>query len=69
MRARTIVLVAVFLGMALSAWSVPQAASPQTPTTSGVSASTSTAPTVRQFVTQDRVACHNQRTQTAGLGA
>ncbi len=51
MRARTIVLVGVFSWMALSARSVPQAA-PQSPTASGVSASTSPAPDVRQFVTQ-----------------
>jgi Protein of unknown function (DUF1592)/Protein of unknown function (DUF1588)/Protein of unknown function (DUF1585)/Protein of unknown function (DUF1587)/Protein of unknown function (DUF1595)/Planctomycete cytochrome C len=67
MRARVIVLVSVFSWMALSAWSVPQAASSQSPTASGVSAATSTAPTVRQFVTQYCTACHNQRTQTGGL--
>jgi hypothetical protein len=67
MRARVIVLAGMFSWIALSAWSVPQAAPPQGATARSSSPSTSPAPTVRQFVTQYCIACHNERTKTAGL--
>jgi hypothetical protein len=67
MRARAIVLVGVFSWIALSARSVPQAASSQTTTTSGAPSSASPVPDVRQFVTQYCITCHNERTKTGGL--
>ncbi|HEY7449798.1 MAG TPA: DUF1587 domain-containing protein, partial [Vicinamibacterales bacterium] len=51
----------------MSAWSVSQAAPSQSPTPSGGSASMSSGPAVRQFVTQYCITCHNERTKTAGL--